>query len=268
MPLFDPDLADNTTHTAIGEYGRNWLWACKRTFANSHPEIVRFNLFLEEQKNIKPPQKIYPGTKLYALAEPQSLQVDLKELVRRRKTTRNFISCPLSYNDLSTMIALSFGKFESHRATSSGGGLYPLELYMINQFVEQIPQGIYHYNADRHELEQITETAAKPLLHKILVEPTIRMQYAQLAQVVFFLTIVPERTCIKYGELGFRLGITEAGEVFQNMTLTALALGHSVWQQGAVIDEEFEKAAYVDGREEISVATLMIGQDAQITSSP
>lgn len=99
-------------------------------------------------------------------ALPQPVETAFAALTRRRASCRSFAANPLPLSLLSTVLSASYGiarplrimpvnLLTLLRPVPSAGGLFPLEVYLITQRVDGLPDGLYHYNVRRHSLETL-----------------------------------------------------------------------------------------------------------------
>ncbi|HET7101377.1 MAG TPA: SagB/ThcOx family dehydrogenase [Terriglobia bacterium] len=161
--------------------------------------------------------------------------VSLEEVLSQRRSTREFVSGPLTERQLSQLLWAAQGMTGSDgfRTTPSAGAIYPLEIYVV------LPAGFYHYDPARHRLDRILADDLRPALyHAALTQEAVRE-----AEAVFVMTAVYERTAQKYGEArGRRYAHLEAGHAAQNLLLEAVALGLGAVAMGAFHDTEVQKA--------------------------
>lgn len=90
----------------------------------------------------------------------------------------------------------------------SGGGLYPLELYLLARRAEGVEPGVYHYAAVAHGLEQLREVLVPRPLSDYLF---MGQHYATDAAAVVVIAAEVEHTLVKYGDRGYRYVLFEAG---------------------------------------------------------
>jgi SagB-type dehydrogenase family enzyme len=197
---------------------------------------------------------------------PRPLETALAGLARRRASCRSFAVKPLPLSLLSTILSASYGISRSERImpanllsllrpVPSAGGLFPLELYLISQRVEGLPDGLYHYNVRRHSLETV-ESA--PQFARF--QPTLFMyDSVKDASVVLFLTAVFKRTQKKYGPRGYRYVLLEAGHVAQNVCLLAVEANLATLCMGGYSDMQICRLLGLDPREEGVVYSIALG---------
>lgn len=94
--------------------------------------------------------KHYPGTWRIPLAERKNplsemLQHSYGLLTRRMRLTGNQDSFLIPWHEHATWA----------RGTASGGGLYPVEIYLVAGSSGAIPAGVYHYAPQHHALDRL-----------------------------------------------------------------------------------------------------------------
>jgi SagB-type dehydrogenase family enzyme len=109
------------------------------------------------------------------------------------------------------------------RTTPSAGALYPLELYCYPFQVDGLAERFYHYNPQQHNLEIIhSKNFSKDYLNEHLFPES---KHLQKGQALFFITMIPERTTVKYGSRGYQYIDLEIGHVLGNLYLQAVTTG-------------------------------------------
>ena len=106
------------------------------------------------------------------------------------------------------------------RPYPSGGGLYPVETYLISSALEGQSPGIYHYNPSLHALERLWDMPQKMHMKDIARYP----EGLPLSSLIVF-TGVWKRSSAKYGNLTYLHTLLEAGHMSQNIVLTGTAIG-------------------------------------------
>jgi SagB-type dehydrogenase family enzyme len=144
------------------------------------------------------------------------------DLLRNRKSIREFDDSPISLDSLNNILFYSLGiknKEESlentRRFYPSAGARYPIEAYLINNNVKEISKGLYHYNVKENKLEQLLEKDLSLDSSRIFGE-------ANNGNPNFIvLNGVISRTEVKYGANAYRFSLLEAGHIGQNISLLA-----------------------------------------------
>ncbi len=76
----------------------------------------------------------------------------------------------------------------------SAGGLYPIEVYLVNNNVEVLEKGIYHYNIQNYNLELMKKGDFRITAPKVCLDQQIAFNSA----VNFVWTAIIERSRWKY----------------------------------------------------------------------
>jgi SagB-type dehydrogenase family enzyme len=188
------------------------------------------------------------------------------DLLSRRFSCRNFSSTPVTLQQVSNILHAGYGRTGisildgnefPERTVPSGGGLYPLELYVLAMQVESLQPGVYHYVMNPPLLELV-----KPIvLPKILLNHIFMQQpYAVSAPLMIVCTAILHRSMKKYADRGYRYLLLEAGHAFQNMNCMATACGLASLNLGGFYDDDLSKVLGVDTNEEIPLYVMTVGK--------
>lgn len=250
------------------------LGGCGVLSAESHTEKMRadpfFEYFDKERPLINPNSlewgivtyKEYPRFPKIILPKPASLPIKtIEDILRRRKTERNFSKKPLSKEILGNLLFWSAGlknkgaddTGEFRRFYPSGGARYPIEIYIANFIGGELNSGVYHYNIQEHSLEKLSFASAERIKH------TLFFDFAKKAAFLIILSFVGEHATKKYGNLGYKLGMLEAGHIGQNIYLVGTALGLGVLALGGMNYEVAQKELNL-GEDETLFYQLAVGQ--------
>jgi SagB-type dehydrogenase family enzyme len=199
------------------------------------------------------------GLRAVRLPEPQPTREGLDALVAARRSTRGYADTPLPLAGLSTLLRASYGvtgAFGSQpfRAVPSGGALYPLELYVAAQRVEELEPALYHFDPLRAVLERI-----RPLRRNELAGLTPYDELLLPSAAVAMISTVVWRSRFKYGSRAYRFALLEAGHVAQNFLLVATALGLAACPVGGFYDRRVDAFLGIDGLYEASLYLLPVG---------
>jgi SagB-type dehydrogenase family enzyme len=212
------------------------------------------------------------------LPPPAAPLGELGEAIRGRFSCRRFAGDSVSLPDAAALLYWSYGKLDVchpfgtdlvHRPVPSGGGLYPLEQYVIAQRIAGLAPGIYHYNVLGHSLECVDAGAmpAQALAGLFLWQP-----YVAQSAFVIVLTAIFDRSLWKYRDRGYRYLLLEAGHVAQNANLVATALGQGSLNLGGFFDADMAGILNLDLEEEAPLYAVAIGQpekgDADVLRAP
>jgi SagB-type dehydrogenase family enzyme len=215
--------------------------------------------------------KVYPYKEKYKLKRPD-LQVNFFDIIKKRRSLRNFSKYNLTLDELSSLFYYSYGivdkiqftlegieHVQAVRTAPSAGGCYPLELYLVLLCSEELPTGIYHYNVVEHCLELIEAGDYR----KQIIEYMPQQQSLDTASGVMVITAIFGKNTIKYGERGYRFIHLDAGHLMQNIYLTLTALGLGCYACGGFFDDEFDNMLELDGRQETTIYSAPFGKDSR-----
>lgn len=209
--------------------------------------------------------KEYLGVPSFGLPEPMLPATPLRDALFGRHSCRRFQDQPVSQQDLANILYAGYGLVDlisagesevMTRTVPSGGGLYPLEFYLLIRKAEGLEPGIYHYVIVPGLLEQIRQIV---LPYSIVRELFMQQPYVADAAVVIVATACFERTMKKYEDRGYRYILFEAGHAFQNMNLMATACGLGAFNIGGFFDEDLARVLNIDMEEEIPLYGMALG---------
>ncbi|NOX62159.1 MAG: SagB/ThcOx family dehydrogenase [Chloroflexi bacterium] len=145
------------------------------------------------------------------------------------------------------------------RAAPSGGGLYPIYLYIVARNVKDLEDGLYIYLPLSHALhtvrtfdEQDKEAFAN------LAQWGVNINSAKVNLAIFFVYSLFENSR-KYGDQGATFAIIEAGEMSQNMHLCCTALNLASCDIGGYEKSLSEQFLGVDGLSKHVIHLVIIG---------
>jgi len=145
------------------------------------------------------------------------------------------------------------------RTYPSGGGLYPLELYVAVRNVQDLNAGLYHYNPREHSLEVLGDAATAGAVFENLTQ----REAADSCHFAVVVTAIFMRSQYKYGERGYRFVLLEAGHLMQNLSLLAPALGLGMVPIGGYYDDKLHDLLGVNGVDEAVVYAAAAGLPAE-----
>jgi SagB-type dehydrogenase family enzyme len=200
------------------------------------------------------------------LPPPKPLNQALSKTIQGRCSCRRFANADVPLQSVATLLYWSYGKLgvdHPHgtemvvRPVPSGGGLYPLELYLIAVRIGGLEPGIYHYDVLGHLLECVDQGAMPP---QLLSELFMSQPYVAQSSFVLVLTAVFERSLWKYKDRGYRYLLLEAGHVAQNCNLAATALGLGSLNLGGFFDADLTALLKMEIDEEVPLYAVAVGQ--------
>ena len=188
---------------------------------------------------------------------PRAAPTDFDRLLARRATCRNFdASKPLPQALFAQLLERVFSAQAEVRVSDdtvflkktspSGGGLHPMEAYLIVQHVDGVAPGLYHYQAGEHALEPMPAPAAP--LREFVMAMVAQQHWFADAHVLVLLSPRFDRTFWKYRHhaKGYRVVALEAGHLSQTLYLAATDAGLGAFITGAINELQLEQAFGLD----------------------
>jgi SagB-type dehydrogenase family enzyme len=227
----------------------------------------------DQQKGLPapPPQKPYPaGATLIDLSSPDGLsigQMSLIEVIKRRRSRRQFRLAPLSLEELSFLLWATQGvqqvidqdagkALRTLRTVPSGGARHPFETYVLVNNVTGLAHGLYRYLPMQHKLCLVS---ADPDIADKIHEAS-RHTFVRDSAVTFVWTAIPYRTEWRYGILSPKIIAQDSGHLCQNLYLACTAIGAGACAMGAYDQEKMDAALGVDGENEFTIYMAPVGR--------
>jgi SagB-type dehydrogenase family enzyme len=193
------------------------------------------------------------------------LSSSLLDTIRARYSCRQFRSDILPLDTLALLLRGTYGILRTDyqiyggfptwlRGVPSAGGLFPLELYLLSQRVNELADGLYHYNVRRHSLEPL-KTARFADFESVLYN----YPFIENANIVLLMSAVFPRIQKKYGPRGYRYLLLEAGHAAQNLCLLATTQGLASLCMGGYADARLNAMLGLNPAEEGVVYSVAAG---------
>jgi SagB-type dehydrogenase family enzyme len=196
-------------------------------------------------------------------------KINWEKVVLNRRSSRTFIGLPVTLTELSNMLVLSCGLKDSgrwlkgidrpeqwpRRALPSGGGMYPLEFYLLVMNVTGLPQGLYHFDVPSGQLTQVRKDPAIFRFEEFWAQQDLFQRPA----VIFYGTAIFQKSRVKYGARALRYILLEAGGIGAHMNLVANAMDVEFCYDGGGWENKIEEMIGIDGQQEGLVSSFMIG---------
>jgi len=190
-------------------------------------------------------------------APPRS---ELESLIAARRSIRNYSGESMTQEELASLLFFSYGITDNRRnfrAVASGGGLYPLEIYVVALNIEDLERGIYHYNIEHNCLDVVSRGDRLDEIKECIWFEDIDIDDASA---LFIVTAIFERSTLKYQDRGYRMVLMEAGEVAQNLTLVANSHDLGVCLLGGFHDNIVSRILEIDGNNEAPLLPIVVGR--------
>ena len=198
-----------------------------------------------------------------ALPEPEPSPI--AQLISGRRSVRRYEKREMPLALVSALASAAYGVVEVasletggaflRRSVPSGGGLYPLEIYMFLKRVGGLEDGLYHYDVVGHALELISAGDKAELL----AAGFYTFPFMENANLVFCLVADFSRTQKKYGPRGYRYILLEAGHSAQNICLSATELGLGSLCMGGFVDSLVNSHLGLEPHDEGLVYAVAVG---------
>ncbi|MDT0266508.1 SagB/ThcOx family dehydrogenase [Streptomyces sp. DSM 44915] len=197
-----------------------------------------------------------------APVDPEHEQQAAPALIRR-PSCRDFAPQPLPVEQLGRALWLSYGAYQDRipdspahrRPVASGGGLYPLELYLVADVTGSGRKGLYHYYVHDHVLEEVRAEVTTEELRELGAQPDL----VAAAPAIVLINGLFWRNRFKYRLRGYRFALLEAGAVIQQLTLVAQSFGWGVVPFAGLYDDVVERLCEIDGVDESFLNAVFLG---------
>jgi putative peptide maturation dehydrogenase len=199
----------------------------------------------------------------------------LTRTLAARRTTRNFDRArPLPLDDFAVALRQVFGCHglaetadgaivTLKRTSPSAGALHPIEAYPLVANVEGIDAGLYHYDAERHALEQLESfdgDAARALATQFVCGQT----YFGDAHVLFLLVARFDRSYWKYRrhQKAYASILLDTGHLSQTLYLVAAERELGAFVTTVINNADIDERLGLDGVAMGTVAVSGLGLSA------
>ena len=171
---------------------------------------------------------------------------DVLQVLAERKTRREYTDESLSLDELAFLLWAAMGLRNPNwkedgekpkRQVPSGGGRYPLELYLFVTRVDGLAKGLYHYLAYSHELEFVKVVEDQ---EKQVAEAVRGKTFVAEAPVYFMWAAVPYRSEWRTGLRAVKPILLDAGHSCQNLYIACEALGCGMCPVGSYYQEDID----------------------------
>ena len=177
-------------------------------------------------------QKAYPALPSVPLNPPDTLPDKPLTAVLGSQATGDSLRPALGFQDLSAILMLANGitaqrRYPSHthffRSAPSAGALYPNEIYVAAENVEELPAGLYNYLVKDASLAILGKGRfGQGVVNALTIKGTGLPAASLLITGIFF------RSAWKYRDRAFRYVLLDAGHLIENVVLAARANRYAV----------------------------------------
>lgn len=215
------------------------IYASNKSRAFGYSEkVIKMNLAKVRDKGMK-----------IRLNPPQLKETNLKLLLERRYSCRNFQDKTLNLDDVANILWATCGKkqdavTQATRTIPSAGATYPLELYVVvgTSSLDKLKEGVYRYIIEEHSLEPTAQGDKRPEL----AAACLGQDFIKQAPISLVIAANFKRTTNHYGTRGERYVYMEVGHACQNTYLAVTNLGLGTVEVGAFIDDSVKQVLKLD----------------------
>lgn len=250
-------------------------WGGVDSLAEQAGSHIRSTQDLIAEDGLPPPHFHERADAVHRTGLPVPVADELDALFARRATCRNFdTGTSIGIDAVATILHRTFGVQGSEELAPgavalkknhpSGGGLHPLEAYLLVRRAAELPVGLYHYNAGLHALDCLRELPAQEA--DAFARTFVAGQdYFADAPVQLVIAARFARSFWKYRHHPkiHRAILLEVGHLSQNLYLAATALGLGAYITAAINEVEIEQAFALDPLVEGVLAICGFGSRAQ-----
>lgn len=202
-----------------------------------------------------------PTQSVIVLPKPDYEGISVEKAIAERRSVREFSSEKITLKELSQILWAAQGITDESgkRAAPSAGALYPIELYVVPNNVENITCGIYHYVPEDHTLVLFREGNFTESVYR----SAISQNAVKEAAAVIIFTAVREKTALKYSDSADEYIAMEAGHISENILLESVSLGLGAVPVGGFYDVELDALIGIQGSGESSLYLNCVGHPSQ-----
>jgi putative peptide maturation dehydrogenase len=249
-------------------------WSGVDSIATQNESRIRTTADLVAESGLPPPHFHRRDDATTRISLERSSPASLDGLLESRATCRNFeTETPMSLRAVSVVLGRVFGVHGREeflpgvvalkKNHPSGGGLHPLEAYLLLQHIEGLACGLYHYNVEAHALDLLS-TMKVDEAHALSLGMVAGQDYFANAHAVVVVAARFARSFWKYRRHPkiYRAILLEAGHASQNLYLAATDLGLGAYVTAAINEVEIEQAFGLDPLFEGPIAVCGFGPRA------
>lgn len=225
-------------HTAT----RAMTWS--HDYSGDPKVMTRYHVQHNVTPETEPPTRYEPEvTTTVSLPEPSITDIDFHQLVRQRRTSRDFRNTSITLTDLATILSWTFkpqfpGHAPRHYATQSYSRGAPFPAFVITGLRHAPVElehdfGVYHYSPERHELGLVNSATGLDRLDALLW----RQSYVNDAPAMLVICADWAQYHWKYRfSRAYRFAYAECGAFMHTALLAGTALGLKTFQTPAIDD--------------------------------
>lgn len=222
---------------------------------SSNPTSYSQNLSKDDvfQWQLSPHKPIKCGDVLRFHANQNS---QIMKLQYRRHSVRSFADTKLTRDQIGQLCDLGYNTVR--HAVPSGGGLYPLKLFvLVSKDQHELRSGYYEYDSDNNQLVRFGDADQEALN---FIFNTSKPIFGSSIQIIIAADI--SRQPHKYSNFGYRLTLIETGQVAQNISLAAVEMGLASCELGGALDKPLSQELSLD-EDVVSLLSIAVGYESR-----
>lgn len=217
------------------------------------------------------------------LPKYRNLKMSLGTAIRARRSIRQMSDAEMTMEDLSTILfyadgvtgELNLASEEKDllpintlgdnynatlRAAPSGGGLFPITLYMVIRNVKGVKDGVYYYLPVEHSIRlvKLLDNDMKERL-SMVAEWGFNIEQKNINIIIFYVYSLYDNSR-KYLDMAYDFAMVEVGQISENIQLTCTAEGIASCDIGGFEKYKCENFIEVDGLTKNIVNVTIIGK--------
>ena len=223
---------------------------------------VNIAAHINESKHL---EEIIDENTIQLLEPVKKLKLDLLDVLERRKSIRHYSPVKMTMKEFSTLIKYAFGN--SNRKTHyqeatvinryypSGGGLYPVDVYININRVDGIPSGLYKYQLYSHTL--------RPTNSNFHIEEFLQYGNFDFENYSFLILFEYDlnKNYLKYGELSLLNTFVEVGNMAHALDIISTATGFGTCQIAGFDKTYGNRSLGLDGVNSNIIYTSICGKE-------
>ena len=219
----------------------------------------------------------------FKLPKYRTVKMPLGTVIRARRSRREMTEASMTIEDLSTILyyadgitgELTLASEEKDllplktlgdnynatlRAAPSGGGLFPITLYMVLRNIKGVEDGVYYYLPVEHAIRQVKplDSDMEDELHTVAEWGTNIEQ--KNINIIFFYVYNLYNNSRKYLDMAYDFAMVEVGQISENIHLTCTSEGIASCDIGGFEKYKCENFIEVDGLTKNIVNVTIIGK--------
>jgi len=205
--------------------------------------------------------KRYPESDAIRLPDVPPIQKgSLRDIYAQKRSAPAAID--MDFNLLSRILTLTCcitakSRHRSHdfyfRSAASAGALYPCELYLVNDPIDGLEGGVYHYDLHSRSLAPLRSGKFTDFAEKCFENEETEPGF-----LYFFATAIFFRSAWKYRDRAFRYVLLDAGHLMENLILAIQSIGLRFSIHYDYNDRDCERLLGIDGKREGILACIAI----------